>query len=60
VQRSFKISAGGKESGENYSGESKKGQDKAVVMGWAFLPIKSGDSGYLYAILTLLLIQTGC
>lgn len=54
------MSAGGKESGENYSGESKKGQDKAVVMGWAFLPIKSGDSGYLYAILTVLLIQTGC
>lgn len=30
------MSAGGKESGENYSGESKMGQDKAVVTGWAF------------------------
>lgn len=50
------MSAGGKESGENYSGERKKRQDKTVVTGWAFLPIKSGDSGYLYAVLNLLLI----
>lgn len=46
----------GKRVGENYSGERKKGKDKTIVTGWAFLSIKSGDSGYLYVVLNLLLI----
>lgn len=36
------MSAGGEESEENYSGKRKKGQNKAVVMGWTFFPFSWG------------------
>lgn len=36
----------------------RKGQGKAIVRNWAFLFLKSGASGYMYAILTLHINQT--